>query len=51
MLALFVVLLFAALLFGIGFAVKFLWVLAAIAFVVWLIGFVARGANAAWYRW
>jgi hypothetical protein len=45
------VLLLALLLFGIGFAVKFLWILAVIVLVVWLIGFLARGADARWYRW
>ena len=51
MLAVIAVLLLAALLFGVGFAVHFLWILAAIVLVLWLIGFVARGADAAWYRW
>ena len=51
MLAVIAVLLLAALLFGVGFAANFLWILAAIVLVLWLIGFVARGADAAWYRW
>jgi hypothetical protein len=51
MIALLLVLLLAALLFGVGFAVHFLWIIAAIVLVVWLIGFVARGASASWYRW
>ena len=51
MLALIVVLLLAALLFGVGFAVHFLWIIAAAVLVLWLIGFVARGTDAAWYRW
>jgi hypothetical protein len=51
MLAVIAVLLLAALLFGVGFAVHFLWILAAIVLVLWLIGFIARGADAAWYRW
>ena len=51
MLALIAVLLVAALLFGVGFAVHFLWIIAAIVIVLWLIGFVARSADAAWYRW
>jgi hypothetical protein len=38
-------------LFGVGFAIKFLWIIAAIVLVVWLIGFLARGAEARWYRW
>jgi hypothetical protein len=51
MLALLLVLLLAILLFGIGFAVKFLWIVAAIVLALWLIGFFARGAEARWYRW
>ena len=42
MLALIAILLLAALLFGVGFALHFLWIIAAIVLVVWLIGFVAR---------
>lgn len=51
MLALIAILLLAALLFGVGFALHFLWIIAAIVLVVWLIGFVAKSADAAWYRW
>ncbi len=51
MLALILLLLLALILFGIGFTLKFLWIVAAIVFVVWLIGFVARGPEARWYRW
>ena len=51
MLALLVVLLLALLLFGVGFAVKFLWIVAAIVLALWLIGFLARGPEARWYRW
>ena len=51
MLALLLVLLLALLLFGLGFAVKLLWWLAIIVIVLWLIGFVARGAESRWYRW
>ena len=51
MLALLIVLLLAIVLFGIGFAVKFLWIVAAIVLALWLIGFLARGADARWYRW
>jgi hypothetical protein len=43
--------LLAAVLFGVGFAVKFLWIAAAIILVLWLIGFVARAGNARWYYW
>jgi hypothetical protein len=51
MLALLLVLLLAFLLFGIGFAVKFLWIVAVIVLALWLIGFLARGPEARWYRW
>jgi hypothetical protein len=50
-LALLAVLLLVALFFGVGFAVHFLWIIAAVVLVLWLIGFVARSSNAAWYRW
>ncbi|WP_026341034.1 hypothetical protein [Actinomadura atramentaria] len=41
---------------GAGFAFKLLWILAVIALVLWLLGFVARGTGAGgrrgrWYRW
>ncbi len=50
------VLLLALLLFGAGFAVKILWLVAVIVLVVWLIGFAARGTHPSggrhrWYRW
>jgi hypothetical protein len=52
MLALLVVLLLVAVLFGVGVAIHWLWILAAIVLVLWLVGFVARGAEGArWYRW
>ncbi|MFF2350437.1 hydrophobic protein [Kitasatospora sp. NPDC058115] len=56
MVPLLLVLLVALLLFGLGFAVKVLWWAAIFVFVVWLIGFIARGTGAAgsrsrWYRW
>ncbi|MFJ9776090.1 hydrophobic protein [Kitasatospora sp. NPDC101157] len=56
MVPLLLVLLLALLLFGLGFAVKVLWWVAIFVFVVWLIGFIARGTSAAgsrgrWYRW
>jgi hypothetical protein len=51
-----VVLLLALLLGGLGFAVHVLWIVAAVVFIAWLIGFgVARGEGAGgrsrWYRW
>ena len=46
------VLLVALALFVIGFAIKLLWILAAVLLAVWVIGFVARGAEGSrWYRW
>jgi hypothetical protein len=33
------------------FVVKWLFILAVIAALIWLIGFFARGAEARWYRW
>lgn len=50
------VLLLALILGGIGFALHWLWIIAAIVFIFWLIGFaVARGESAGmrrgWYRW
>ena len=47
-----VLILLLALLFGgLGFAVHALWIVAVVLFLVWLIGFFARGAEARWYRW
>lgn len=49
------VLLLALILFGVGFALKVLWWIALAVFVVWLLGFLFRGAGAGrrchWYRW
>lgn len=39
------------LLFGVGFAVHILWIVAAIALVVWLVGLLAHGPERRWYRW
>jgi hypothetical protein len=51
LLALLLVLIFA----GVGFAVHFLWIVAVIFFVLWLVGFaLGRGENAGrhrFYRW
>jgi hypothetical protein len=51
MLALLLVLLLVALLFGLGFAVKWLFIVAAIVAVIWLIGLFAHPPEARWYRW
>ncbi|MEW2357255.1 DUF5670 family protein [Spirillospora sp. NPDC029432] len=50
------VLLLVLLLFGAGFAVKILWIIAGIVLVLWLLGFVTRstgpsGKRGRWYRW
>jgi membrane protein YdbS with pleckstrin-like domain len=46
------VLLLALVLGGLGFAVHVLWWVALVVLALWLIGFVARGAEGArWYRW
>lgn len=37
--------------FGAGFALKALWFVAAVLLLVWLLGFVARGADRRWYYW
>jgi hypothetical protein len=52
-----IVLLLALVLFGVGFAVKILWIVAAVVLAVWLLGFVVRsaprggGRRSRWYRW
>jgi hypothetical protein len=51
MLALLLVLLLCLLLFGGGFVWNLLWIIAAVVLVLWLIGFLARGPEARWYRW
>jgi len=46
------VLLLALLFGGLGFAVHALWIIAAVLLVLWILGFVMRGAEGArWYRW
>jgi hypothetical protein len=51
MLAVLLVLLLVLLLFGGGFAWNVLWFIAAVVLVLWVVGFIARGAEARWYRW
>ena len=51
MVALLLVLLLALVLFGAGFAVELLRWIAIALIVLWLIGFLARGPEARWYRW
>jgi hypothetical protein len=46
------VLLLALIFGGLGFAVHALWIIALVLLVVWLLGFIIRGAEGArWYRW
>jgi hypothetical protein len=46
------VLLLVLILFGAGFALDILWILAVIVLVLWLVGFFVRGVEGArWYRW
>jgi hypothetical protein len=46
------VLVLALLFGGLGFAVHALWIIAAVLLVLWVLGFVMRGAEGArWYRW
>ncbi|MEU1510438.1 hydrophobic protein [Kitasatospora sp. NPDC005748] len=56
MVPLLLVLLLVLILFGAGFALKALWWVAVAVLVIWLLGFVARGASSSggrgrWYRW
>jgi len=55
MLPLILVLLLVLVLFGVGFAVKALWIVAGVLLVLWLLGFVIRrpvgGGTGRWYRW
>jgi protein-S-isoprenylcysteine O-methyltransferase Ste14 len=44
-------LIFALLFFGIGFIVHLLWIVAAVAIVVWIIGFFVRHEERHWYHW
>lgn len=36
---------------GFGFAAHVLWLVAALALVLWIVGFLVRGAERSWYRW
>jgi hypothetical protein len=44
-------LLVVAVLFGLGFMVKVLWVLALAALALWIIGFAVAGSERRWYHW
>ncbi len=45
------VLLLALLFGGLGFAVHFLWIIAVVLAVAWLLGFVVRSGERRWYYW
>lgn len=45
------VLILTLLLFGAGFALHILWIVAVIALIVWVLGLVMRGPERRWYRW
>ena len=51
MLAIILLAFLALILFGFGFTLHFLWIVAAICAVVWLIGFAAHGGSHRWYYW
>jgi energy-coupling factor transporter transmembrane protein EcfT len=56
MIPLILVLLLALILFGAGFALKALWIVAVIVLILWALGFLFRSAGASgtrgrWYRW
>lgn len=51
MIAVLLVLLLVVLLFGSGFALHFLWFVAAAVLVAWLLGFLLHREGAHWYRW
>jgi uncharacterized membrane protein len=53
LMALILLILLLAILFGaVGFAVHVLWIIAAVIFVGWLLGFGMRmGEGRRWYRW
>lgn len=36
---------------GIGFLIHALWIVAVIALLLWIVGFLVRGAERSWYRW
>lgn len=45
------VLLLTLLLFGAGFALHVLWLVAVVALIVWVVGLIAHGPERRWYRW
>lgn len=56
MIPLILLLVLALIFFGVGFVLKWLWIIAVILLIVWLLGFVFRSGSAVggrrrWYRW
>jgi hypothetical protein len=51
MLVFLLLLLLIALFVGLAFVVKWLFIIAIVVGLIWLIGFFWRGAEARWYRW
>jgi hypothetical protein len=51
MLLFLLLLLLVALFIGLGFVVKWLFIIAIVAGLIWLIGFFFRGVEGRWYRW
>jgi hypothetical protein len=51
MLLFLLLLLLIALFVGLGFVVKWLFIIAMVVALIWLIGFFVRGAEGRWYRW
>ena len=51
MIAMLLFLLLVAVLFGVGFAVKWLLYIAIFLALVWIIGFFLRGSSRHWYYW
>jgi hypothetical protein len=49
--AILLALLLVALLFGLGFAVNVLWLVAIVALALWIIGFFVSSDEARWYHW
>jgi hypothetical protein len=44
-------LILVAVLFGVGAAIHTLWIIAVIALVLWLLGFLLRPSGGRWYYW
>ena len=51
MVALLLFLLLVAILFGLGAALHVLWIIAIIALLLWLVGFLFRPGRGRWYYW